>query len=120
MDGPRIAYDVGPESGVANRVFVWNVGAGSTRTVSGKHTRGWSDSSSTGAGVFELAIAGSCVAWIVNVGGNLEGDDYLFTSSTLKPKEKMLATETRNGDTCPERQSDCAGPWLGGSSGRGS
>lgn len=94
--------------------FVWNVGAGSTRTVSGKHTRGWSDSSSTGAGVFELAIAGSCVAWIVNVGGNLEGDDYLFTSSTLKPKERC--SPRRRATATPAlggRQSDCAGPWLG-------
>ncbi|HEY1564746.1 MAG TPA: hypothetical protein VGF72_08695 [Gaiellaceae bacterium] len=120
VDGSRIAYDVGSTTGKTdNKVLVWNVGTGKTTTVSGKHTR-TADTSSTGSGVFELALAGSRVAWLVNVGGNLEGDDYLFASSVTKPKERKLVTETREGDTCPGRQSDCAGEWLGGLVGSGS
>lgn len=120
VDGSRIAYDVGSTTGKAdNKVLVWNVLTGKTIRVSGKHTR-TADDSSTGSGVFRLAIAGTRVAWLVNEGGNLEGDDYLFASSVAKPKERRLATETREGDTCPGRQSDCAGQWLGGLVGSGS
>ncbi|MGH2977159.1 MAG: hypothetical protein ACRDKC_02135 [Gaiellaceae bacterium] len=117
LDGNEIAYDVGPQ-GVANKVVVWNVRTGKTTTVSGKHTR-TADDSSTGAGVFELAIAGSHVAWAVNVGGNTEGDYYVYASSVTKPKERQVAMEQRLGDTCAGRQSDCAGPWLGGLVGSG-
>jgi WD40 repeat protein len=80
IDGSRIAYDVGSTLGKANNtVRVWNVRTGTTTTVSGKHTR-TVDDSSTGSGVFQLAIAGTHVAWLANVGGNSEGDDYLFSS----------------------------------------
>jgi len=113
LDGSRIAYDVGPQ-GVANKVLVWNVSTGKTTTVSGKHTRS-ADDSSTGSGVIQLAIAGSRVAWLVNVGGNTEGDDYLYSSSVTKPKEREVATEQRLGESCPGRsQTNCAGQWLGG------
>ena len=113
LDGSRIAYDVGPQ-GVANKVLVWNVSTGKTTTVSGKHTRS-ADDSSTGSGVIQLAIAGSRVAWLVNVGGNTEGDDYLYSSSVTKPKERQVATEQRLGESCPGRsQTNCAGQWLGG------
>jgi predicted phage tail protein len=51
----------------------------------------------------------------VNEGGNLEGDDYLFTSSTVKPEERQLASEMRTGYYSPGRaDSNCAGHWLGG------
>jgi hypothetical protein len=87
--------------------------------VSGRKTAS-ADSSSTGAGVFQLALAGSRVAWLMNEGGNLEGDDYLFTSSTVKPKEHLTASETRTGYYCPGRAaSNCAGQWLGGVVGSG-
>src|SRR5438552_10635093 len=87
LDGSRIAYDVGPQ-GVANKVLVWNVSTGKTTTVSGKHTRS-ADDSSTGSGVIQLAIAGSRVAGLVNVGGNTEGgntegDDYLDPPAVTK------------------------------------
>jgi hypothetical protein len=120
MDGSRIAYDLASDSG--NTVFVWNVRTGKTTKVSGKQTRG-ADDSSTGSGVFGLAIAGTRVAWLVNVGGNIEGDDYLFTSSTTKPKERKVATETRIGDTCsggpPASNPQCPGQWLLGLVGSG-
>lgn len=121
IDGSRIAYDVSPQS-VANqnKVLVWNVGTQKTIKVSGNKTR-HADNTSTGSGVFELAIAGPRVAWIVNQGGNTEGDDYLYASSMKKPKERHVATEVRFGDNCAGRsQSNCAGHWLGGLVGSGS
>jgi hypothetical protein len=120
LDGGRVAYDVGSTTGRANnKVLVWDVRTGKTTKVSGKHTA-TADASSTGAGVFGLAIAGSRVAWMVNEGGNLEGDDYLFTSSVTKPKERQLVSDIRYGDNCPGRsQALCAGNWLGGLVGSG-
>jgi hypothetical protein len=119
LDGSRIAYDVGSTGRVNNKVLVWNVRTGKTARVSGTHTAR-ADSSSTGAGVFDLAIAGSRVAWMVNLGGNTEGDDYLYSSSVAKPKERQLASDIRYGDNCPGRsQALCAGQWLGGLVGSG-
>jgi hypothetical protein len=124
VDGSRIAYDVGAKYSsnpqATNKVLVWNVRTGKTIKVSGKKTAA-ADTSSTGAGVFQLAIAGSRLAWLVNEGGNLEGDDYLFTSSLDRPRERQVASEIRNGDACPGRsQGRCAGQWLGGLVGSGS
>jgi hypothetical protein len=121
VDGDRVAYALSSRYASANtsRVLVWNVQTGKTIRVSGNQTR-QADNSSTGSGVFQLALAGSRVAWLVNVGGNTEGDDYLFTSSVTKPKERKVATASRFGDSCPGRQaSGCAGPWLGGLVGSG-
>ncbi len=119
VDGTRIAYDVGPESANRNKVVVWNVRTGKTTTVSGNRTR-HADDSSTGSGVFQLAIAGTRVAWLVNEGGNTEGDDYLFASSVVKPKERQIASVVRYGDSCPGRsEPSCAGDWLGGLVGSG-
>jgi hypothetical protein len=78
-------------------VLVWNARTGKTTKVSGRQTRG-ADDSSTGSGVFGLAVAGPRVAWLVNVGGNTEGDDYLFASSVANPKERRVASVTRTGD----------------------
>jgi hypothetical protein len=123
IDGSRIAYDGSAryvtKPHAANRVLVWNVRTGRTVKVSGRKTA-VADSSSTGAGVFQLAIAGKRVAWLVNEGGNLEGDDYLFTSSLARPKEHQVASAMRSGTFCPGRSSgSCAGPWLGGVVGSG-
>jgi hypothetical protein len=124
MDGYRIAYDASPrlstKPNAANKVLVWNVRTGKTVKVSGKKTAA-ADTSSTGAGVFQLAIAGSRVAWLMNVGGNLEGDDYLFASSLTHPREHQVASEIRTGgDGCAGRDNRCAGEWLGGLVGSGS
>lgn len=123
LDGERVAYDLGSRDitkpNAVNKVLVWNVRTGKTVKVSGKKTAA-ADTSSTGAGVFQLAIAGSRVAWLMNVGGNLEGDDYLFTSSLTNPKEHRVASEIRTGgDGCAGRDDRCAGKWLGGLVGSG-
>jgi hypothetical protein len=123
IQGNRIAYDASAKyvtkRNATNKVLVWNLRTGQTVKVSGRKTAG-ADSSSTGAGVFQLALAGSRVAWLMNEGGNLEGDDYLFTSSTTKPKERQVASEIRTGTFCPGRSAgSCAGQWLGGVVGSG-
>jgi hypothetical protein len=117
IDGDRVAYDASSwlvAKPAPNKVFVWNVRTGKTIKVSGGMTAA-ADTSSTGAGVFQLALAGSRVAWLMNEGGNLEGDDYLFTSSTTGPEEHQVASAIRTGTSCPGRSaSSCAGKWLGG------
>jgi hypothetical protein len=97
-----------------NRVLVWNVRTGKTVKVSGKKTAA-ADSTSGGEGVFELALAGTRVAWLASEGGNLESTDFLFASSTTQPRERRVASATARGDNCP----GCAGRWLGGLVGSG-
>ena len=115
MDGGRVVYDL-PGDPLAksrerrcNRVRVWMIATGRTRTVSGRRTC-TADSTSTGAGVRELALAGSRVAWIRNVGGNTESDDELYAASLARSPERRLASAFRHGDV------DCVltGRWLGG------
>jgi hypothetical protein len=123
IDGSRVAYDASAKyvtkPHATNKVLVWNLRTGKTTKVSGRKTAS-ADDSSTGAGVFQLALAGSRVAWLVNEGGNLEEDDYLFTSSLAKPKEHQVASAIRTGTFCPGRSSSsCAGKWLGGVVGSG-
>jgi len=123
IDGNRVAYDLSTRDAAnargGNRVVVWNVVTGRTTRVSGKKTA--AADRVGGDGVFQLAIAGRRVAWLLNEGGNLESQDYLFTSSVTSPKEQQVASALRTGDSCaPGREaSHCAGPWLGGLVGSG-
>jgi len=116
MDGSRVAYDVSAEygRGRCNTVYVWNVSRGTTTRVSGRQTCG-ADNTSTGAGVRELALAGSRVAWIVNQGGNSESGDYLHTALVARPGERVLAAAFRSGDT----SGILTGNWIGGLVGAG-
>jgi hypothetical protein len=123
IDGDHVAYELDARNAknpkATDRVLVWDVRTGKTVDVSGKKTAG--ASAVGGEGVVQLAIAGSRVAWLVNEGGNLESDDYLFTSSVTKPKERQVGSALRSGDGCEGREeTDCAGPWLGGLVGSGS
>lgn len=101
MDGALLAYDVKPDVGGrfddCNKLFVWNVQTGFGAVMSGEATCS-ADSSSTGGGVVQIAVAGKRVAWIVNGGGNTESVDNLYTSSLPKPKEKHLASALRTGN----------------------
>jgi hypothetical protein len=120
IDGDRVAYDLNSRDAKkphTTKVLVWNVRTGRTVKVSGKKTA-HADDTGTGAGAFQLAIAGSRVAWLINEGGNLESQDYLLTSSVSHPKERQIATAFRSGDGCLGRET-CAGPWLGGLVGSG-
>lgn len=122
IDGDRIAYDLPSRAAIkphaVNKVLVWDVRTGKTVKVSGKKTAVADDTG--GSGVFQLALAGSRVAWLVNLGGNLEATDFLYTSSVTQPKEKLVVSADRSGGNCPGRQAtDCAGNWLGGLVGAG-
>lgn len=112
MDGPLVAYDLG-RSG-CNQVFAWNVETNVSSVVSGKRTCE-ADSTSTGAGVAEIGIAGRRLAWIVNLGGNTESNDYLYTASLPRPKERLLGSARRTGDV--DRVLN--GGWIGGLAGDG-
>ncbi|HEY7149609.1 MAG TPA: hypothetical protein VH420_09200, partial [Gaiellaceae bacterium] len=117
MSGSRIAYDVGNArvlGGGGNKVLVWNVLNGKVTKVSGNRTD-QADTTSTGYGVRELAIAGKRVAWIINQGGNTESDDYLCVSSVAKPKEWLVAEAARAGP-----DSSSPGDWISGLEGSGS
>lgn len=106
IGGRRVAYDL-RGSLKCNKVLVRDLRTGKTLRVSGKQTC-TADSTSTGAGVRELAIAGGRIAWIVNLGGNTESDDYLYTASLPRPKERRLATSRRLGDV----DGILAGTWI--------
>lgn len=117
LDGSVVAYDAQgaqPKGPVCNRVYAWNVATRSVVKVSGAGTCG-ADNSSTGAGVPELAVAGSRIAWIANIGGNTESNDRLFTASLPKPRERRLASTLQTGSV------DCVltGRTLGGLVGSG-
>jgi hypothetical protein len=116
LDGTRLAYDVAANGTKqrCNAVYVWNVNRHTTTRVSGQQTCG-ADNTSTGAGVRELALAGSRVAWIVNQGGNSESGDYLYTTLVAHPGERVLASAFRTGDV----SGVLTGNWLGGLVGAG-
>jgi hypothetical protein len=106
MDGSRLAYAVRGDT--CTKLFVWNVVTNGGALVSGKQTCA-ADSTSTGAGVREIAVAGLRIAWIVNTGGNTESDDDLYVASLPKPKERRLVSALRTGDV----DGALAGGWIG-------
>jgi hypothetical protein len=114
MDGPRLAYAVSGGGGGCTKVFVWNVVTQSAALVSGKATCG-ADSTSTGGGVTQIAVAGKRIAWIVNEGGNTESFDDLYTATLPSPKERMVASALRVGNV----DGTLKGSWLGGLVGSG-
>ena len=114
MDGPRLAYAVSGEGAGCTKVFVWNVATGSAALVSGKGTCG-ADSTSTGGGVTQIAVAGTRLAWIVNLGGNTESDDSLYTSSLPGWRERRVTSVTRTGQI----DGTLKGSWLAGLVGGG-
>jgi hypothetical protein len=113
MDGPRLAYAV--EGGATcTKVFVWNVETGSAAIVSGRGTCA-ADSTSTGGGVTEIAVAGRRLAWIVNQGGNTESSDDLYAASVPAPNERLVASALRRGNV----DGTLTGSWLAGLVGSG-
>ena len=110
LSGARIAYDVHAQAASpCNRVLVWSPLRGSAARISGRQTCN-ADSTSTGAGVRELALAGGRIAWIVNEGGNSESSDHLYVSAVARPHERLVAAAFRSGDV----SGVLTGNWLGG------
>src|SRR5262245_4406654 len=106
MDGSRLAYAVDGGTG-CTKVFVWNVKTQTAALVSGKRTC-LADSTSTGGGVTQIAVADTRVAWLVNQGGNTESDDYLYTSSLPGWKERLVTSVIRTGNV----DGTLTGSWL--------
>jgi len=108
LDGNLVAFGNGPA------VLVWNLRTGKTTNLhmgEDAHLDG-------------LAIAGSSVASYWNATSNFESDDYLLTSSLLRPKGRMVESEARTDQAqCGAAGSGytpaCAGTWLGGVVGNG-
>jgi hypothetical protein len=118
MDGPVVAYDVHAGPGRCNRLFVWDVGSGAGARVRAPRTCE-ADSTSTGAGVAELAVAGRRLAWVVSLGGNTESGTTLYTAlwptARATPVERKVASALARGDV------DCVleGTHVGGLAGDG-
>jgi hypothetical protein len=113
MDGPRVGYAVAGGAG-CTKVFSWNVLTQGGALVSGRETC-VADSTSTGGGVTEIAVAGTRLAWIVNLGGNTESADRLYTASLPAPHERRVATALRTGNV----DGTLTGSWLSGLVGGG-
>lgn len=114
MDGRRIAYDLEARDLGCNTLHVWDAPVGADVVVSGAGTCE-ADSTSTGSGVREIAVGGNRVAWIVNLGGNTESVDTLYTALVGGVKEKKLAQAERTGDI----DGELVGDWIGNLAGDG-
>jgi hypothetical protein len=113
MDGSRAAYAVDGGAG-CTKVFVWDVRTGGGAVASGQGTCA-ADSTSTGGGVTQIAVAGNRLAWTVNQGGNTESDDSLYTATLPAARERLLVTTVRTGDI----DGTLTGGWIGGLVGSG-
>lgn len=125
LDGSRVAYDVGLTRTTrdgrpvtkGNRVLVRNLHTGKTTRMSARFTAGHADCCGDTGG-FQLAIAGSRVAWRFASLGNTSEDSYLLASALPKPKERLVTREGRVGAGCGAGAGNglgvCAGEWLGG------
>jgi len=99
MDGPLVAYAADDPASGCHKVVVWNVLSGAATRVSGPvgGSRCFSDEPH-GQRVTKVAIADTRVAWIRNITGNTEADDYLYAASLPRPKERRLAAVRRVGE----------------------
>jgi hypothetical protein len=93
LDGGRVAFDVASFDNGCNTLHVWEPRRGTDVVVSGPATCA-ADSTSTGGGVREIALAGRRVAWIVDLGGNTESTDTLYTAVVGGPRERRVASAT--------------------------
>lgn len=117
MDGPQVAYAT-DGSGSANcfKLFTWNVSSHAGTLVSGPRTGSCGSDEPHGQRIVAVALAGKRIAWIRNITGNTEADDYLFTATLPAPVEKKLTSATRTGDTDGDA---LKGNWVKGLVGSG-
>jgi hypothetical protein len=112
MDGSLVAYatETFAPTNCFN-VFTWNVETRGGILVSGRKGGSCGSDEPHGQRVVRIAIAGKRLAWIRNITGNTESDDYLFTTVLPGPRERQLASATRRGDTSG---GPLEGGWIGG------
>ena len=114
-DGSNVAYATqafAPTS--CFKLFSWNPLTKAGALVSGLKSGNCGSDTPNGQRIVAVALAGSRVAWIRNITGNTEADDYLYTRVLLK--QQQLLTATRTGDT----SGILKGKWIGGLVGSGS
>src|SRR5579871_1059438 len=114
FDGSKVAYATqafAPSN--CFKLFTWNPLAGTGSLLSGPRTGSCGSDRPVGQRIVAVALAGPRVAWIRNITGNTEADDYLFTR--VLSKQKQLLAATRTGDT----SGILKGTWIGGLVGSG-
>jgi hypothetical protein len=84
LDGRYAAYSIVRDSlpgcPLGARVYRLDLATGRSSTVSGRATCA-QEQTSTGRGLFAIAVAGARTAWLVNFGGNTESGETLFASA---------------------------------------
>jgi hypothetical protein len=115
FDGSNLAYATqafAPTN--CFKLFTWNPLTRAGALVSGPKTGRCGSDTPTGKRIVAVALAGPRVAWIRNITGNDEADDFLYTR--VLTKQKQLLAATRTGDTSGVLK----GKWIGGLVGSGS
>lgn len=97
MDGPLVAYATADSTSGCHKVVVWNVLTGAATRASGPAKGRCFSDEPHGQRVTAVAVAGTRLAWIRNITGNTEADEYLYTASLPRPKEQRLAAVRRVG-----------------------
>jgi hypothetical protein len=116
FDGSTVAYatqNFAPTD--CFKVFTWGPLSRAGALLSGPKTGNCFSDEPSGERVVAVALAGPRVAWIRNITGNTEADDYLYTR--VLGREKLLASARRTGDTSGGQ---LTGNWIGGLVGSGS
>ncbi|MER3409591.1 MAG: hypothetical protein C4306_05700 [Thermoleophilia bacterium] len=101
MDGPLVAYatdDSLAGGGGCHKVVAWNVLTGVAVRVSGPARGRCFSDEPHGQRVTAVAIGDGRVAWIRNVTGNTEADDYLYAAALPRPRERRLLVARRVGE----------------------
>jgi hypothetical protein len=121
LDGTQAAFVKGvpytKACGLGRRLYRWNLATGKTSLASGARTCAQPDTS-TGRGIFEIALTRSGSAWLLNSGGNTESGEVLFSSTAKPHHDKVLATSDRYWDG--QDPNTFSGTWIGGLASDGS
>ncbi len=114
LDGTKAAFVKGVPftraCALGRRVYRWNLASGRTSPASGAKTCRQPDTS-TGGGIFEIALTRTASAWLLNSGGNIESGETLFTSKAKPHKDEVLATSDRYGS---DTGNTFTGTFIGG------
>jgi hypothetical protein len=115
LDGTKVAFVKGvpytKACALGRRVYRWNLATGKASLASGAKTCREPDTS-TGSGIFEIALTRTGSAWLLNSGGNTESGETLFSSTRKPHTDKVLATSDRYQSADPN--GGFAGTFIGG------
>jgi hypothetical protein len=98
MDGSNVVYSADNDRTFCENVVEWNVVRRLAVLVNGRTSGTCGDDRPSGQRVTALAVAGRQVAWIREIGGNTEIDQYLFTTTVAGGKAPLLASAQQLGD----------------------